>query len=218
MSDRFRTPGGRGRPRGCGLAPLVLFLAIGSHIAPVVDAFGIAAADCASGATFGLSACAAFAASSISTIALHPLDTVKTRIQVGVDGSNPMLGDLVYPGVAGLYRGLSLNVLKEAPDAAIFLAVSEAMSHSLALQNPWFASHVTITLLLSGAAGDAIGSIFRLPAEVLCKKAQTSVADEGWATHLADTSFESWISAWSAILYRDVPMGGLQIATFHTAR
>ena len=187
-------------------------------LASSVDAFGIAAADCASSAAFGLSACAAFAASSVSTIALHPLDTVKTRIQVADSGSNPLLGDIAYPGVAGLYRGLPLNVLKEAPDAAVFLAISETLSHSLTLQNPWFASHMTVTLLLSGAAGDAVGSIFRLPAEVLCKKAQTSVTDESWTAHAADTSFESWMSAWSAILYRDVPFGGLQIAAFHQAR
>jgi len=167
---------------------------------------------------FGISATAAFAASSISTVALHPLDTVKTRIQAGGSQSLPWLGDPMHPGVSGLYRGVSMNVLKEAPDTAVFLAISDTLSHSLTLSNPFFASHVTLTLLLSGAVGDAVGSIFRLPAEVLCKRLQTSTSSAGWAEHLADTSSESWMTAWSAILYRDVPMGGLQIAVFYNAR
>jgi len=167
---------------------------------------------------FGVSAAAAFAASSISTVALHPLDTVKTRIQAGGSASVPWLGDPLHPGVSGLYRGVSMNVLKEAPDTACFLAISDSMSHSLTLSNPFFASHITLTLLLSGAVGDAVGSIFRLPAEVLCKRLQTSTSSAGWTDHLADTSSESWMTTWSAILLRDVPMGGLQIAIFHNAR
>lgn len=161
---------------------------------------------------------AAFAASGLSTAALHPLDTVKTRLQAGDVGSNPLLGDPSRSVVRGLYRGVSMNVLKEAPDAAVFLTVSESLSHNLPLQSSFFASHITLTLLLSGAIGDAAGSILRLPAEVLCKRQQTSTSSVGWMEHLADTSPESWMTAWSAVLYRDVPNGALQIATFHTCR
>ena len=195
---------------------LTLFLVAG-RVGQAV-AFGLASIADGPSTAFGVSAAAAFAASSLSTIALHPLDTVKTRIQAGTTGSNPLLGDLTQPGVAGLYRGLPMNVLKEAPDAAVFLAVSETLAHSLALQSPWFASHVTLTLLFSGAVGDAVGSLLRLPPEVLCKRLQTSATDACWFDQVAEVDKESWMTAWSAILYRDVPFGGLQIAAFHEAR
>ena len=195
---------------------LTLFL-VATRVGRAV-AFGLASIADGPSTAFGVSAAAAFAASSLSTIALHPLDTVKTRIQAGTTGSNPLLGDLTQPGVAGLYRGLPMNVLKEAPDAAVFLAVSETLAHSLALQSPWFASHVTLTLLFSGAVGDAVGSLLRLPPEVLCKRLQTSATDACWFDQVAEVDKESWMTAWSAILYRDVPFGGLQIAAFHEAR
>ena len=62
-----------------------------------------------------------------------------------------------------------------------------------------------------------MGSIFRLPAEVLCKRLQTDSAI-GWSDALSGTSKASWIAAWEAIVYRDVPFGGLQIAAYREAR
>ena len=136
---------------------------------------------------------AAFGASVVATIALHPVDTFKTRQQHHVIG-----GDEV-----SIWRGVSANVLKEAPDAAVFLALSETLSQSLAYHSPWFATHVTMTLLLAGAVGDAVGSIFRLPAEVLCKRLQTN-SGIGWHEALSGTSPKHWLHTWEAILYRDV--------------
>ena len=151
---------------------------------------------------------AAFAASVVATALMHPVDTLKTREQaLPVDGVD-----------TSLWRGVSANVLKEAPDAAVFLALSEQVSQSLAYHSPFFASHLTMTLLLAGAFGDAVGSVFRLPAEIVCKRLQTEVQDVCWISTLKETPPEHWMSAWHAILYRDVPMGGLQIAAYRQAQ
>jgi hypothetical protein len=164
---------------------------------------------------------AAFFASVLSTVLLHPIDTLKTRLQsesgaAAAEASTVMSDGIIAAGPSAgaaplfqsnLYAGLPANVLKEAPDAAVFLALSEELSRSLT-SSPWFASHLTITLLLSGAVGDACGSILRLPAEVLCKRLQAAPAGHtsaGWHTALVDTSTESWMASWSAILVRDVP-------------
>jgi solute carrier family 25 S-adenosylmethionine transporter 26 len=110
-------------------------------------------------------------------------------------------------------------VLKEAPDAAVFLALSEAMSSSLLATSPWFATHLTATLLLSGAFGDACGSILRLPPEVVGKRQQTGVSGaDCWRRTLMATSREHWLASWSTILARDVPFGALQIAAYQQAR
>ena len=165
---------------------------------------------------------AAFLASSIATVCLHPLDTLaqncrKTQEQPTVDDdiSTDVKRERA-PTLASLYTGCGANVLKEAPDAAVFLALSEQLRAALAI-NPWFASHLTFTLLLCGAIGDACGSIFRLPAEVVLRRLQMGTAKD-WVDALADTPLDSWKASWAAILYRDVPMGGLQIATYQEAR
>ena len=123
----------------------------------------------------------AFAASSLATFALHPLDTYKTRLQATsaqpqpppphaglhhrlglphlgrnreqheqqhLDTAEKALASPLpaKPLFAGLYRGVGENVLKEAPDTAVFLAISEHLTHSLALSNPFFATHLTLTL------------------------------------------------------------------------
>ena len=174
---------------------------------------------------------AAFGASATATMLLHPLDTLKTRLQSDAYAVTapagtlrrvrPTAGDPRQRLLTGLYSGIGANVLKEAPDAAVFLALSEEVSRSLSMSSPWFATHVTITLLLSGAIGDACGSVLRLPAEVVCKKLQTGTGGgngAGWQGALAETSWDSWMASWAAIVARDVPMGGLQIAAYQQTR
>ena len=181
----------------------------------------------AHGSSLIINAEAAFAASALATVMLHPLDTIKCRLQSDAYTLKPPVASLRRSRptpdaprqklLSGLYAGLGENVMKEAPDAAVFLALSEAMTSLLTTTNPWFASHLTYTLLLSGAFGDACGSILRLPAEVCCKRQQMGLAD-GFVGALADTSRDRWVSSWAAILVRDVPMGALQIAAYQQAK
>lgn len=51
---------------------------------------------------------------------------------------------------------------------------------------------------------------------MLCKRLQTDSA-VCWHEALSGTSRESWMAAWGAIVYRDVPFGGLQIAAYREA-
>ncbi len=165
----------------------------------------------------------AFAASALATTLLHPIDTIKSRLQsdsfcLSSTGSTlqqcqPSATDASrQPLLDDLYTGLPANILKEAPDAAVYLAVCESMSQSMLSQSGWWASHVTLALLISGAIGDAVGSVLRLPAEVVCKRMQTDTLAAG------DTSAHGLAASWLAILYRDVPMGAIQIATYHAAQ
>lgn len=196
----------------------------------------------------------AFAASALATTLLHPLDTLKTRIQsqryrVGANGAvvrtrprRELLTDLhahaahapahphtrqqqreraqLQPLFADLYTGLGSNILKEAPDAAVYLALYQCLSQALlADEFGWWASHATLALLVAGAAGDAAGSVLRLPAEVACKRLQTGVAAGGDALQaLGDVPRSDWLASWAAILARDVPLGGLQVAIYAEAQ
>ena len=77
-----------------------------------------------------------------------------------------------------MYTGCLANVAKEAPDAAVYLALYESLSRSL-LAQPWWASHVILALLIAGALGDAAGSVLRLPAEVLANDRPIVVSYRG---------------------------------------
>lgn len=187
----------------------------------------------------------AFSASALATALLHPLDTVKCRLQSGAYTVEPLCGEggcllgipiPEWPRLrrrrprarssatsmqrqrlfSDVYTGCLANVAKEAPDAAVYLALYEAFSRQL-LTQPWWQAHWMLTLLLAGALGDAFGSVLRLPAEVVAKRLQTG-ASPSVKDALLENPLSDWLDSWGAILARDVPMGGLQVAFFESCR
>ena len=72
-------------------------------------------------------------------------------------------------------------------------------------------------LTLAGAIGDALGSCFRPPLELTWKQLQTGESDNGLKTLLGffqQGQIQTLLIAWAAVLCRDVPFAGLQIALF----
>ncbi|KAH8046882.1 hypothetical protein JL722_13373 [Aureococcus anophagefferens] len=128
----------------------------------------------------------AAAASIISTCIMHPVDTIKTKMQTKESAkaaAQAAVDDEVFEGkaavllreepgllddVGGLYKGLLGNVFKEAPSSALYLGTG-----------------------IADGFGDALASIV----------AEKSRRDQV-------------LLAWSSSLYRDVPMGAIQIAIF----
>mmetsp|Transcript_6564 Transcript_6564/g.14332 ORF Transcript_6564/g.14332 Transcript_6564/m.14332 type:complete len:124 (+) Transcript_6564:710-1081(+) len=82
----------------------------------------------------------------------------------------------------------------------------------LAEPSSWWSAHLLCTWMFAGAVGDAAGSVLRVPAEIVCKRSQTGCS--GVFDVLAETSRETWLACWAAVLSRDVPMGGLQVAFY----
>ena len=121
------------------------------------------------GCSLALNAKAAFAASAMATALLHPIDTLKTRLQSDAYTVSPARAPVLRrrrpapdePArprlMTGLYTGLPANVLKEAPDAAVFLMVSEELSRTLAYSSPWFASHLAAVADAKDRMGSGTG-------------------------------------------------------------
>jgi len=162
---------------------------------------------------------AAMVASAISTVVAHPIDTIKTRIQAG---KVPMVLKDSFLGLGGLYRGLSSNVLKEAPNAGIYLGVYELTKTFLIATFPAMLKFPLAVFMVAGAVGDAVGSIVRVPAEVVNKRLQLGLSDD-WRdavreTFFSSTGLRSTLNIWAAILLRDVPYGALQIGIYEQCK
>jgi len=72
-------------------------------------------------------------------------------------------------------------------------------------------------LTLAGSIGDAIGSMFRAPLEAVWKQIQTGAETDGGKVLvrvLQPENLQALLVAWIAVLCRDVPFAGLQIALF----
>ncbi|CDF39073.1 unnamed protein product [Chondrus crispus] len=70
--------------------------------------------------------------------------------------------------------------------------------------------------------GDAVGSIVRVPAEIVNKRLQLGLSSS-WKSAVKDsflspTGIDSTFASWEAVLWRDVPYGGLQIAAYEAAK
>lgn len=201
----------------------------------------VASAGGSSPGSFKVAACAALVASSAATLLCHPIDTLKTMKQAqsmnlnpvspdtGAAGNSP---DCVEPfklassgdlsGFARLYRGVLSNVLKEAPNAAVYLGCYELFKTWLLTWGGPFAAFPLLAYCIAGMGGDAVGSVVRVPAEVLNKRLQLGLS-ANWNDAVRDAFMSSagvqlTIASWKAILWRDVPYGGIQIALYEFFR
>jgi len=131
-----------------------------------------------------------------------------------------------------LYKGLLGNIIKEGPPSALYLGVYESVKLFLlkapgglaAGTGPLVLSSSTSTnpggliwiYLLSGAAGETIGSVVRAPAEAIKSLVQAGESlDAAVARVFGDSQGRTNVfRAWSASLLRDVPFGAIQIALF----
>lgn len=166
---------------------------------------------------------AAFIGSVASTLVMHPVDTIKTRLQIrrGVDGDDDEEHDTQQGyNIMSLYEGLSGNILKEGPPSALYLGVYESVKHSLYSQ--FGLQYRLLIYLVAGAAGEMVGSVVRAPAEAIKSTVQSGMASS--ATEAAVQIFgtadsrKNVIRAWSSSVWRDVPFGAIQLAIFELTK
>lgn len=156
---------------------------------------------------------AAYVASVISCAIMYPIDSYKTRMQSGRPGW-PKWSE---GGPLALWEGV--GYFTADPNDAIYVAtygyIKPAFLAPIDINNPFA---VFCVLVLSGSVGDAIGSVFRVPLEVVTKQIQTGAATNGFTvlrSFLTDKkSVRLLLLSWVAILCRDMPFAGLQIALF----
>lgn len=155
---------------------------------------------------------AAYLASAISSGIMYPIDTYKTRVQSGRKG----IPSTEEGGFFGLWRGVEYFIA-DANDA-VYLASYGLFKPVLINSIDTSSSLVVFGILtLAGSLGDAVGSFFRVPMEIVYKQIQTGASNNGLqvlGSLVQKSSFRLLAFSWVAVLCRDMPFAGLQIALF----
>ena len=168
---------------------------------------------------------AAFIGSVASTLVMHPVDTVKTRMQIkqlqdNDEDDDSGGGNEQGNNILSLYEGLYGNILKEGPPSALYLGIYESVKYYL--YNQFGFDYRLLIYLTAGAAGEMCGSIVRAPAEAIKSTVQTglssSAVDAAYQLFGTPESRKNVIRAWSSSVWRDVPFGAIQLAIFELTK
>jgi hypothetical protein len=121
-----------------------------------------------------LTSLSSFFSGGIARCFVHPLDTVKAKIQVQQMGKNGGLSlfqairfTLKNEGFSGLYKGLSVAVFGSLPATCLYFTTYElAKSALLDKASPF------LVYLISGVAAEAVSCLFFVPVDVIKERLQ----------------------------------------------
>ncbi|EFJ37294.1 hypothetical protein SELMODRAFT_437889 [Selaginella moellendorffii] len=174
---------------------------------------------------------------------MHPVDTIKTRLQSGF-GQNANLVQVsktigARDGIRGFYRGVFPGVTGSFVTGATYFGFIETTKDLLQekrpnLPTPW-------ALFFAGAAGDALGAVVYVPCEVIKQRMQVQGSRKAWETakqqqikapvfqyysgmfhaaraiHAQEGTRGLYAGLLSTIV-RDIPFAGLQIVLYEAFR
>jgi len=150
-----------------------------------------------------------------SDVPLHPIDTIKTRLQAQ-DGFKKS------GGFRGLWAGVSTVVLRSAPCSAIFFVGYEQVRHGIEVRVP-AARGTPLCDATAGAIANLLACVVRTPCEVLKQRMQapegTRLAKEqpSMSQHLRSILHEGTrgcFAGLSGLLSREMAFAVVQMPVF----
>eukprot|EP00668_Euglena_longa_P012316 GGOE01014755.1.p1 GENE.GGOE01014755.1~~GGOE01014755.1.p1 ORF type:complete len:415 (+),score=55.08 GGOE01014755.1:22-1245(+) len=142
-------------------------------------------------------ACAAL----VSIVFLFPIDTMKTRQQLPVPLSQKW----------GLYKGWLYGVLRECPTSALYIAGFHA-ARNLLLSHNWLPVSGIGVSLSAVVMATLLASVFRVPFEVMTKRAQAGMSSEKASPTFKGQLFSP--ASWLVVEMRDIFYNVLQLVLF----
>lgn len=118
---------------------------------------------------------------------MHPIDTIKTRIQsqaflTGAQNQNSILQMVrtvgVADGVKGFYRGIAPGVTGSLATGATYFGVIESTKKWIEEKHPNLGGHWAH--FIAGALGDTLGSFVYVPCEVMKQRMQVQGTRTSW--------------------------------------
>ena len=107
---------------------------------------------------------------------MHPVDTLKAKIQVVKPASSNLLLHLFREtmkkeGIAGLYRGYSVHILGSIPAAGLYFGSYEFFKQRT-LQIDFFSQHPFVAYLSGGMFAEAVACLIFVPVDVIKERRQ----------------------------------------------
>ncbi|KAF9211006.1 hypothetical protein BGZ59_008648 [Podila verticillata] len=115
---------------------------------------------------------ASSAAALCSRLCTHPLDTVKTRVQVANTPQHLFPTFLHLLRTGGLYRGLPIALTLSVPGLSVYLTTYDVAKNALSKQFPGHLQDSVANHMLSAGVAEVCSGLFWTPMEVLKQKQQ----------------------------------------------
>jgi solute carrier family 25 (mitochondrial S-adenosylmethionine transporter), member 26 len=149
-------------------------------------------------------------AGAVTDISLHPIDTLKTRLQTG----NLVRSTVMFQGC---YNGIGAAVLASAPTAAIFFCTYDTLKELNILPQSGLGYG------LAAGAANGCAALFRVPFEVIKQQSQASlnknVSCIETLRHLLRTQgSRSLYNGLGATLTRDIPFSFIQFPIYEALK
>lgn len=173
---------------------------------------------------------------------MHPVDTVKTRMQSGGSFlstvqestrlSEVLKVVLKKDGVRGLYRGLPAGMAGSFATGATYFGLIELTRAWINERHPALAGPVSH--FCAGAVGDTLGSVIYVPCEIIKQRMQIQGAPHNWEAKMSGNSeaqyyksfshaarcivqqegFKGLFTGFASTIGRDIPFAGLMIVFY----
>ncbi|XP_047048799.1 mitochondrial substrate carrier family protein C-like [Lolium rigidum] len=152
------------------------------------------------------SALAGGLASALSTSMLHPIDTMKTRVQASTLSFPELISKLPQIGIQGLYRGSIPAILGQFSSHGLRTGIFEASKLILVRVAPTL-PEIQVQSLASFCS-TILGTVVRIPCEVLKQRLQAGIFDnvgEAIVGTMQKDGIRGFFRGTGATLCREVP-------------
>ncbi|KAI0566784.1 mitochondrial carrier (BOU / S-adenosylmethionine carrier) [Gracilaria domingensis] len=159
-------------------------------------------------------------------VSTFPIDTIKTRVQVsGISVSSSSVAVSPLSRIASaitrghLYRGASVSLMGQVPYGMLTFGIYETLKTFVAESEFSTLPEWTKTALCA-TIGDAIGSLWLTPSEVVKSKTQAGVFASPMQaiSHISKQGPLGFYQGYSAAIARDIPFRIIQLLMFERSR
>lgn len=167
-------------------------------------------------------ACGAFGR-LVQILTMYPVDTIKTRIQVSRISTPSSKASPLAPLSAALqqgslYRGAAFSLLGQIPYGMLTFGLYETFRTHFSKRFPQLPDWAQI--ILAASAGDAVGSLWLTPSEVVKSKTQAGLYATPVAAARATAKQGSrfFYQGYFAAIARDIPFRAIQLSLYERFR
>ncbi|GAB2224381.1 hypothetical protein Drorol1_Dr00005137 [Drosera rotundifolia] len=170
-----------------------------------------------------IGAAAGAIAGSFTYLCLHPLDTLKTKLQTRgaaalySNSLDAALKILNSDGILGFYSGVSAVVVGSALSSAVYFGTCEFAKSAMAVVGGGGVVPRVLVPPLAGALGNVVSSGIMVPKELITQRMQAGAKGRSWEVLLEVLGREGVMGLYKgywATLLRNLPAGVLSYSSF----